>query len=170
MFKVLFKYVTACSLLALVSCGNAGDEPYRVPDNAQKLLTADSLKTWKIAKRINNGYRMNMGDCFLDYRLSFFASMLVKDNNGESNDCGDSLEAAWSFFSNDNGDYIKFKSESLKELMHIENDYKFFKIQHISSDSLVLSYKHKQYSNNSLKIVDYYVPQDVQVKDRAFHH
>jgi hypothetical protein len=155
--------------LSVLSCGNPEKEIYRLTENPESLITNDSIKVWKIAKRMNNGYRMNMGYCFLEYRLSFTNDMIVKDNNGDSEDCGNSLEANWSLFSNDNGDFIKYKSESLKQLMNIEEDFKFFRILHLSSDSLVVTYKHKQYSNNSLTIIDYYVPEDRVVKDRDFN-
>lgn len=160
-----------CSLMIflLVSCGEKSKEPYVIPENTTYLLTADSVKSWKIAKRYNGKTRMNMGDCFLGYRLRFRESGLLSDNNGLQRDCGPSLEATWEITTSEKGDYyLKFKSDQIPGLLNQESDEKFFKILYISEDSLTLSYVHKQF-NQRRRIIDYMVREDVEVKDRKFH-
>ncbi|WP_299679801.1 lipocalin family protein [uncultured Dokdonia sp.] len=143
--------------------------PYIIPENAIHLLTADSVKSWKIAKRYNGKTRMNMGDCFLKYRQRFRESGLVKDNNASQRDCGPSLEATWEITTSEKGDYyIKLTSDQLPELLNQESDEKFFKILYLSKDSLTLSYVHKQF-NQRRRITDYMVREDLEVKDRDFH-
>ena len=151
----------------LFSCNS---KPYELPDNATSLLTNDSIKSWKLAKRTNDGYRMNMGDCFLSYRVYYSKDGTTTDNNKHHKDCGDSMEANWSFFSNDNGNYIKLKGEKVKTLLNIDHDYKFFKLHELSDSLLIISFRHKQFGGKERTIMDYLVPEDVIVKDRNFHN
>lgn len=163
------KYLLIVGLLA-ASCAEPDKKPYILPKNAMSFLTNDSTKSWKLAKRFNNDTRMNMGKCFLSYRLTYKTDMTMNDNNGESKDCGESLQATWKFVEDKhNNPYVKVSSEQIPMLMNIQEDYKFFKIIHISEDKLTLQFRHKQFSNNTTTITDYYVPEHVFVEDRNFH-
>ena len=159
------------SCIVIASCAKPPKEPYLLPDNAMRLLTGDSTKTWKLARRFNNGTRMNMGDCFLAYRQTYRSDMTMHDNNGENADCGETLKATWKFIK-DQGEnyYIKLSSEQLPALMHIDEDYKFFKITHLSEEQMTLQFNHKQFSNKTSLITAIYVPEHASVEDRDFHH
>ena len=155
--------------IVFYSC-DSKKEPYQLPDNAVELLTNNTSKTWKLAKRINNGHRMNMGDCFLSYRITYSANYSVKDNNAEHNDCGPSMKTQWKFVTNKNASFIKWSSESLKELMKTEKPYKYFTLVSISKNELIVKYEHQQFSNRKLIITDYLVPEYVEVEGRDFHN
>ncbi len=158
-------------LIAASSCSNRNNEPYQIPDNAKELITGTSGKTWKIAKRYNDGTRMNMAGCFLSYRITYLPDMTMKDNNGEQRDCGTSLIANWEITQNKKGHYfIKLQSEQIPQLMNIDKDYKYFQITYLTKDSLELRYRHAQFSGQVRTIIDLYVQQDVVVKDRDFHN
>ena len=152
------------------ACQDKEKPTFQLPDNPEELIAGDSIKTWKLAKRFNNGYRMNMGDCFLSYRISYKRDSTMRDNNSEFFDCGRSLNATWKVVSQDNGSYIKLESEDIPELLNIDENYKFFKIKALSENELVLQFKHKQFSNKSMVIVDHLVPENIEVKDRDFHN
>lgn len=172
---LIFKVMKWCVLsyfsfiLILISCADTPSLPYELPENSITLLTSDSVKTWKIAKRYNGETRMNMGDCFLGYRQCFRESGLVKDNNGSLMNCGPSLNAQWKIITQDNGhSYLRIMGDQIPELLSQEEDFKFFKILHISKDSLTLSFTHRQY-NKKRTITDYLVRDDLEVDDRNFH-
>lgn len=113
---------------------------------------------------------MNMGDCFLAYRQTFSVDSTMKDNSGDTRQCGETLLANWKFVKDKKGNgYLKLNSPQLPELMQIEEEYKFFKVLQLSENELILEYKHKQYGNKSRTITDYFVPEDVAVEDRDFH-
>ncbi|MBV7268205.1 lipocalin family protein [Winogradskyella luteola] len=156
---ILFVIITSCA-----------SEKFELPENAPKLLTNDSSKTWMLAKRYNDGYRMNMGDCFLSYRITYNSDGTTVDNNYQNENCGESLEANWTFYTNDDGAYIKLKGEKVKVLLKQEKDYKFFKIEALSDTLLVVSFKHKQFGNKERTVKDYLVPEDAIVKDRNYHN
>jgi len=158
------------SLITALSCQEKEKQVFKLPDNATKLIAGDSIKTWKLAKRFNNGYRMNMGDCFLSYRISYQRNSRMRDNNAENFDCGKSLNASWKIVTNKKGSYIKLESEEIPQLLNTENNYKFFKIKSLSEDKLVLQFRHKQFSNKSTLIVDHLVPENVSVENRDFHN
>ena len=166
MQKYLFLFI-----VALFSCAEPSpEEPYTLPENALTLLSADSTKTWKLARRFNDKTRMNMGDCFLYYRQTYQSDMTLYDNNGEQRDCGETLRATWKFVKDEKGNcYVKWSSEQLPQLMNIEKDYKYFKILHLSADQLTLQFQHKQFSNKTTTITDFYVPEGVSVEGRDFH-
>ena len=44
------------------------------------------------------------------------------------------------------------------------------KVSSLSEKELVLQFKHKQFSNKSMVIVDHLVPENIEVKDRDFHN
>ena len=179
-FRAMNKIVVLCILLmsVMISCKEeVPPVPYIVPENAVHLLTADSVKSWKIARRYNGKTRMNMEGCFLGYRQRFRTSAtpsinsrgIVKDNNGALRNCGPSLEATWEITTSEKGDmYLKLTSDQIPELMGQESNEKFFKILYLSKDSLTLSFVHKQF-NKRRRITDYLVREDLEVADRDFH-
>lgn len=157
-------------VLILVFLTSCTSDKFQLPENAEALLTNNSSKTWKLAKRYNDGYRMNMGDCFLSYRVTYDINGVTTDNNSLNKDCGDSMEANWSFYTNDDGSFIKIKGKKVKTLLNQENDYKFFKISTLSDTLLIISFKHKQFGNKERRIEDYLVPEHIEVKNRNYHN
>ncbi|SEM22375.1 Lipocalin-like domain-containing protein [Aquimarina amphilecti] len=158
-------------LIITSSCSDTNKEPYQIPENAVELIAGTSGKTWKIAKRHNDGTRMNMAGCFLSYRNTYFPDMTVKDNNNKQRDCGPSLTADWEITKSKKGHYfIKLKSDQLPELMNIEENHKFFQITYLSKDSLQLRYRHAQFSGQVRTIVDLYVEEDITTPNRNFHN
>ncbi len=174
-FSHMKKYYPILLLISILilasSCSDTNKEPYPIPDNAVDLIAGTSGKTWKIAKRYNDGTRMNMAGCFLSYRNTYFPDRTVKDNNDKQRDCGPSLKANWEIIQNKKGHYfIKLKSDQLPELMNIEKDYKFFQITYLNKDSLELRYRHAQFSGQVRTIVDLYVEENIVVPNRDFHN
>lgn len=165
MKSIFFLYLVL--ILSLQSCTS---DKFELPENAQQLLTNNASKTWKLAKRYNDGHRMNMGDCFLSYRVTYSNDGTTTDNNSQNKDCGQSMQANWSFYTNDNGAYIKLKGEKVRQLLNQENDYKFFKISQLSDTLLVVSFRHKQFGNTERTIQDYLVPEELEVKGRNYHN
>ncbi len=158
------------SCLVTVSCAEPPQEPYQLPGNAASLLTGDSTKTWKLARRFNGETRMNMGDCFLSYRQTYQSDSTMHDNNGEQSDCGETLHATWHLVRNGSGHYyLKLISDQLSALMNIDEDHKYFKILQLSKDQTTVRFKHQQFSNKATLITDVYVPEDASVEDRDFH-
>ena len=157
-------------LVYVVLASSCSSEKFNLPDNANVLLTNDSSKTWKLAKRYNDGFRMNMGDCFLTYRVTYNSEGTTTDNNGLNEDYGQSLEANWSFYTDEKGSYIKLKGDKIKTLMNIDQDYKFFKIKELSDTLLIISFRHKQFGNKERTIEDYLVPEDLEVEGRNYHN
>jgi hypothetical protein len=155
--------------ILVLSCGGPS-EPFQLPENAAVLISGDSVKTWKLAKRFNDGTRMNMGDCFMSYRVSYATDSRMWDNNKEHKDCGESLEASWKLITNEDASFIKLEGETIARLLNIKDDFKYFKILALSENELVVQFKHQQFSSSSTIIVDHLVPEDVVVEDRAFHH
>ena len=158
-------------VVIILACSEAEKPPpYAIPENAGLLVAGDSGKTWKLARRFNDGTRMNMGDCFLAYQQTYQPNMVVSDNNGENGDCGASLVGTWKFAKDEVGHYyIKISSDQLPELMNIDKDSKYFKILHVSADQLTLQFSHRQFSNKATIITDILVPENVSVADRDFH-
>ena len=146
------------------------EPPFKAPDNAITLITSDSTKRWKLAKRYNNGHRMNMGDCFLSYRVTYSNELQMWDNNSEHSECGKSLKAAWELITNEGGSFLKLHSDLLPELLNTEDSYKYFKINALSENELILQFKHQQFSDKSTVIIDHLVPEQVHVEDREFHY
>lgn len=168
--KSYFRLIALSLFLVLISCENE-HKVFKLPLNAQSLIHADSLKTWKIARRYNNDVRMNMGPCFLNYRQTFNRNKAVKDNNAENENCGPNLEGTWEFKKGPKGDsYVKISSPDIPKLLNTEKDYKYFKILKLTEDTLKISFKHKQYGNTSRTITDILVREDLDIGDRYFHH
>lgn len=157
-------------LMLILSCSEPPKPPYTLPNNAIKLISGENSKTWKLAKRTNNGDRMNMGGCFLSFRQTFRSDMTVSDNNGEQRDCGESLHAKWELIKDEKGhNFIKMTSPQIPALLNIEEEFKNFKILHLAENEMKIAFYHKQFSDRTTTIVDYLVPEDVHVEDRDFH-
>ena len=166
------KIVLLSAVLAafLISCSEEAKPPYQIPENAKKLLASSSSKTWKLARRFNNKVRMNMGDCFLSHRDTYSSDMTMHNNSGENVDCGETLNAQWKFVKDKDGNYyIKLMSEQLPAMMNIEDEFKLFKVLHLSEEELVLQFQHQQFSSKITTITDIYVPENVTVEGREFH-
>ncbi|MTI29252.1 lipocalin family protein, partial [Xanthovirga aplysinae] len=156
--------------LGTLSCSKAKKEPYKIPENAFSLIAGESGKTWKLARRFNGKTRMNMGDCFLSFRQTFKPDLSVMDNSGKNKDCGESLIGTWRLTKDKKENYyIKIISDQIPRLMNIEEDYKYFKILHVSEDQLTLQFRHKQFSNKERTMTDIYVPEEMEVEGRDFH-
>lgn len=113
---------------------------------------------------------MNMGDCFLSYRVTYFSDHSMSDNNGKHKGCGPTLEAEWRFIKDQKSRYyVELKGGKLKELMNLEENQKLFRIEYLDAEELIIQYTHKQFSNKATTITDIYVPSHVSVKDRTFH-
>ena len=80
------------------------------------------------------------------------------------------MSVDWSFFTDDNGSFIKFEGDKVKELLNQEKDYKYFKILDLSDSLLVIKFRHKQFKNQSRLITDYLVPENIRVEGRNFHN
>ncbi|MBT8245175.1 MAG: hypothetical protein HKP48_04835 [Winogradskyella sp.] len=103
----------------IISCF---EKDFKLPENANELLTNNSRKTWKLAKRFNGDYKMNMGDCFLSYRVTYSSKRNTTDNNSKNKDCGASMEARWNFHTNENGHFIKLEGENVKKAFNKKKD------------------------------------------------
>lgn len=159
--------ILALLVVVIQSCGS---ERFELPENATQLLTNGNEKAWKLAKRYNDGHRMNMGDCFLSYRVTYNLDGTTTDNNADHQDCGPSMDANWSFYTNEDGSYIKLKGEKVKTLLNQDKDYKFFKIESLSDSLLIINFRHKQFGNKERLITDHLVPEDVVVEGRDYHN
>ncbi|SHH55034.1 hypothetical protein [Winogradskyella jejuensis] len=157
-------------LVLLIFFTSCSEDKFQLPSNANELLTNNSSKIWKIAKRFNGDHRMNMGDCFLSYRVTYSNNGKTTDNNALNKDCGDSMNVDWSFYTDDNGSFIKLKGDKVKELLNQEKDYKYFKILDLTDSLLVIKFRHKQFGNTSRLITDYLVPENIKVEGRNFHN
>ncbi|OAB78195.1 hypothetical protein ULVI_12000 [Cochleicola gelatinilyticus] len=113
---------------------------------------------------------MNMGDCFLSYRISYLKEMKVYDNNGDFSECGPSLKASWSLVTNTNGSFIKVTGEQLPKLFNIPENYKYFQIDSLSEEILNLRFEHAQFSGKKSIIIDHFVPENALVENRDFHY
>lgn len=113
---------------------------------------------------------MNMGDCFLSYRISYRTDLTMYDNNGDFPDCGESLKARWSVITNANGAFIKISGQQLPKLFNSSEEYKYFQIDALSEDTLVLRFEHAQFSDKKSILVDHFVPEDAVVEHRDFHY
>ncbi|MBQ4821064.1 lipocalin family protein [Aquimarina sp. MMG016] len=157
-------------LISNISCTKADKDQYRIPENSKELISGITGKTWKIAKRYNNGTRMNMGDCFLSYRITYNPDTKFRDNNGEYENCGVSMIGSWEIIKDkEMNSYIKIISDQIPELMNMDRNYKYLKILQLNKDTLKLQFRHKQFNNTKTTIVDTYVSEDIEVKDRDFH-
>lgn len=155
--------------LTIYSCQQ---EPvYQLPENAARLLSGDSLKSWKLAYRYNGGVRVNMGPCYYGYRQSFLADGSFHDNNGEQTaDCGETMQGKWYLRHNkEHTPYLSLQSSLIPEAFGIDNDIKNFQIIELSDQKLVLRFKHALFTSKPTLIEDTLVPEEVEVADREFH-
>lgn len=167
--KKWFISILALMCFSFNSCDKQKKKPYQPTSNLKELIAGDSLKTWKIAKRYNGKTRMNMGDCFLKYRQSFFSNGGVSDNNEDQSNCGSSLIGAWSIIKDSASyTYIRIISDDIPELLNIEENYKDFRVFYASEDSLHIYFIHTQYGQER-RISDYLVQEEVSVPNRNFH-
>ncbi|MEM6736968.1 MAG: hypothetical protein AAGC64_02335 [Bacteroidota bacterium] len=157
-------------VIILFGCEKPQEYAFIIPKNAKQMLSGDSSKTWILAKKFNNKTRMNMEGCFLKYSQTFRFNGTMKDNAEENRGCGETLEATWKFVkSPDKKYYLKLEGKKVGELLNIEEDFKYFKILHLSDSIMQLQYYHKQFSNKFTQITDYWVPEGTKLKDRNFH-
>jgi len=168
---IKFNFLTLTIFLLLqIACSKPAQPQYDLPANAKALLTGDSTKTWKLARRFNNKTRMNMGDCFLLHRDTYKIDKTMHNNSGENKGCGETLEAAWKFARDKKGNYyIRLESSQLPALMNIDQNHKLFKVLLLSEDQMTLQYYHRQFSNKTTTITDIYIPENASVKNREFH-
>ncbi len=166
LFAFLFLLLTS-----LLSCNDTPNKPFHLPKNSIELLSGTHGKTWELAKRLNGDTGMNMGDCFLSYRITYHPNKTLHDNNGDHYDCGETLKATWEFFKNKEAhNFIKIESKQLPKLMHMEAHHKYFQLLDLTDSTLTVTFKHQQFSNQTRWITDYLVPEDVVVQDRDFHN
>lgn len=169
MKRIMTFILTLCMAICF-SCSKNTPSPYLPPANLDNLISGDSTKVWKLARRYNGKTRMNMGPCFLEYRQTFNINGGVKDNNSYLDNCGNSLVGSWSVVKDSLGfTYIRIESDQIPDLMGIEETYKDFKIFYIDTDSLHLSFIHRQFGKKR-RISDYLVRESISIEDRAFHH
>lgn len=158
------------AILVLFACSSEPEKPFELPTNAKSLIAGDSIKTWKIARRFNNGTRMNMGDCFQAHRQSFTVNNDFSTSSSGRSDCGEPMIGNWSLAKDENGvAYIKLESDQIPQMLNIEDDFKFFRIKMLSDSLLVLQFNHAQTTKKQTTMVDYFVPEGVKVDDRNFH-
>ena len=154
----------------LYSCAKSDTSPYQLPTDHIQLIAGDSMKIWKLAARFNNKTRMNMAGCFLNYQQTFSVNRTVKDNLEDFRDCGKSLIGTWKVVKDQNQNYyIKITSDRIPELLKIEENFKLFKVLHLSDDELRLQFRHKQFSEKITTITDILVPSDLPIEGRDFH-
>lgn len=163
-------YVLVVFFLMSISCTNTEKKPPFVPpQNAVELLTNDSTKTWKFARRYNGQTRMNMEGCFLKYLQTFKANYTVSDNNSDNLNCGPSLNGSWKISAKTNGfSYLQIYDERVSDLLNQESDTINFKLLFLDKDSLAVSFYHNQFGTKRL-ITDYLVEEHIAIKNRNFH-
>jgi len=143
--------------------------PFDPPANFTQLLTSDSAKTWKFARRYNGQTRMNMEGCFLKYLQTFKVDGTVADNNSQNTNCGPSLIGRWQLQKKSNNhSYLQVYDDAISDLLNQESDTINFKILFIDKDSLAISFYHNQFGTRRL-ITDYLVEESIVVKNRNFH-
>ena len=148
---------------------SAKNETFVLPQNAKELIAGESSKQWKLAKKYNKGYRMSMEGCFLSYVITYQADGTFSDNNGKHKGCGKSLQGTWDIVTTDKGPFLKVESAQIPDLMGIDEDYKMMKILNLDDQGMQLQFVHKEYTESG-KMVDYLVPVEVEVSDRAFQY
>ncbi len=157
-------------MILVTSCAKKVDQPFALPIKARSLIAGDSLKTWKLARRFNNGTRMNMGDCFLAHRQSFRINGSFSTDSGGRKDCGEPMLGTWKLARDSEGNaYIRMESDQIPDMMNIEENFKLFKIKKLSDSLLILQFNHAQTTAKQTVMVDYLVPHDMTVEDRTFH-
>lgn len=113
---------------------------------------------------------MNMGHCFLAFRMIFNDDMKMRDNNEKNINCGPSIKGGWVLTENEVGHYIKVSSPLIPEILNIKDTFKYFQILELSDSIMILKFKHRQFSNKVTTITDHFVPENLYVEDRDFHY
>ena len=161
-------------LLTLSACSSEKKEEviYSLPANAAEMLAGKESKTWKLAKRTNDGMRVNMGECTLAYRQTFSANQQLTDNNSQNLDCGPSLTGSWKLSLDSKGQaYLAITSEQVPELFKVKegSKTKYMKLTALSDSMLVYRFQHQLFSNETTIIEDTLIPEDAPDGDRNFH-
>ena len=164
----MYKYLLLALTIVIFSC-NLSPEIQVLPDNAKQLISGETSKQWKLSKKFNRGYRMNMEGCFLSYVITYHADGTFSDNNSKFQGCGESLEGTWDLVINEDGNFLKLTSAQIPDLMGIDEEYKMMKILRIEDLELQLQFTHNKYKKMG-KMVDHLVPIELKVADRAFQH
>lgn len=167
-------YLMCMIVVLLFGCSaeKKEDPIYPLPANAAQLLAGTPSKTWKLAKRTNDGMRVNMNDCTLAYRQTFSANQQLTDNNAENPDCGPSLTGSWKLSLDSKGQaYLAITSERIPELFKVKegSKTKYFKITALSDSVLVYRFPHQLFNNETTIIEDTLIPEDAPEGDRNFH-
>jgi hypothetical protein len=163
------KLIIYLGIIFLTLGCSASDSSFKLPDNAKELIAGTESKDWKLSKRFNKGYRMNMEGCFLSYVVTYKADGTFSDNNGKHRGCGESLNGTWELVTNKKGHFLKVESPQIPEIMGIEEEYKMMKILNLQDLEMQLQFVHKEYTE-SAKMIDYLVPIEVEVPDRRFKY
>ncbi len=166
LLAVLFFLFAACS------SEKKEEVIFTLPANAAEMLAGKASKTWKLAKRTNDGMRVNMGDCTLAFRQTFSANQQLTDNNAQNPDCGPSLAGNWRFSLDSKGQaYLAITSDLIPTLFKVKegSKTKFFKIAFLSDSMLVYRFQHQLFSNETTIIEDTLIPEGAPDGDRNFH-
>lgn len=132
---------------------------YRLPENAGDLLSGVKSKTWKLARRLNNGTRVNMGECTYGYRQTFMADGNVSDNNSGMYDCGESMNGTWRLYENHNGAaFLSITSEVVPKYFKVDEGSKTkgFQLVELSPGVLVYKFKHELFSTKNFHRYGYF--------------
>ena len=160
-------------LLLFTACSEEKEEVvYSLPDNAVEMLAGKESKTWKLAKRTNDGIRVNMGDCTLAFRQTFSTNLQVTDNNAQNPDCGPSLTGTWKFgLGKDGQAYLSISSSVIPDLFKVKegSNTKYFKITSLSDSMLIYHFQHQLFSNRTTIIEDVLIPENKPDLERNFH-
>lgn len=163
-----------CLLLFLFNCSTEEKEEgiYALPSNAAELLTGKVSKTWKLAKRTNDGMRVNMNNCTLAYRQTYTSSQQVSDNNEQNPDCGPSVSGSWQFsYDSKKRPYLAITGDIIPTLFTVKegSKTKFFRIVFLSDSMLVYRFPHQLFNKETTIIEDTLIPENAPEGDRNFH-
>ncbi len=165
--------LTTIAVIVISACGSENEyKIYNLPDQAATFLSGETGKTWKLAKRVNNGTRVNMGECTIGYRQTFLPDFAVSDNNSEMYDCGESMNGTWELIENKKGAaFLTITSDLVPKYFKVPegSKTKYFQLVELSPGVLVYKFKHELFSTKTSIVVDVLVPEDSVVDDRNFH-
>lgn len=157
----------------MLSCRPQKEEiPFALPANALELVAGKNSKTWKLVKRTNGSTRVNMGECTLDFRLSFATNYTFKDETTNPN-CGPFIAGVYGFALDKNKKpYLKLKGDLIAQVFEIKNQEssKYFQILNLSDSVFIYRYSHKLFSDKTTIIEDVLVPEEVDFEGRDFHY
>lgn len=167
--------IIICCIFIIILHGCSGKEEdvvYTLPANATEMLAGKESKTWKLARRTNDGIRVNMGECTMAYRQTFSTNKQVRDNNEQNFDCGPSVNGSWDFSLGSKGQaYLAISGEIIPSLFQVKegSNTKYFKITSLSDSMLVYHFPHRLFSNRTTIIEDVLIPEEAPDGDRNFH-